>query len=119
MFRKISANGFAQCGWHSPEGVFYPAPSFLHDAVASMLYEKHHGVPAAPSEAVDLLLEKGWVRASCDGYYEVARFEGSARTVVLDLVVVLPPKAEVVLDVTETRRSISGLTAEQFYDKYL
>jgi hypothetical protein len=120
MFKTLAPNGFAQCGWHAPDGTFYPAPSFLHDAVAQMLWGKFFP-EAFEGLATDALLAKEWVRAACDGYYEVARFEGRAKTVVLDLVAVLDPSREVAVDVigNDKRICLHGLTAQQFYDKWL
>ncbi len=118
MFKQLCPNGFAQCGWHSPSGSFYPAPSFLHETVAEMLLHKHYPGEQRQGQAVDALLAKEWVRAACDGYYEIKRFHGYARTVVLDLVAVLSPETEVALDIIDSR-PIHGLSAGQFYDKYL
>jgi hypothetical protein len=122
IFVRMRSNGFSQCGWHSPAGRFYPCPTFLHRTVAGTLSESFY--PGVVGDPIDLLLGKGWVRASCDGYYEVARLEGSARTTVLDLVATLPPEAQVAVDLTpegdeSPARMIEGFTAGQFYDRFI
>lgn len=123
LFKEVARNGFSQCGWHSPDGCFYPCASFLHETVAEALAEKLYPRHAYPNHT-SAMLAHGWVRAACDGYYEARWIEGGAKTVLLDLVSTLSPETKVVVDIIDpetsrTRTSIERYNASAFYERFI
>jgi hypothetical protein len=122
--REIAAmNGVSQRGWHAPSGQFFDCPTELHKNVAHALIERFYPKITGTEHPIDELLARGWVRACCDGHYEVSRFEGCPKKTIVDLAALLSPNSKIIIDIIEFGRLapskiIEGLTAGELVDKY-
>jgi hypothetical protein len=110
--------GMVNKKWIGPKDQIVSFDSLCdHDEIASkVLSEYYPGVTA--KSANDELMERGWVRVYVDGYYEVWKLEGDAKSTVLDLIAALEEDADIMVDVIKDKKTIE-MKAKDFLDKYL
>lgn len=107
---SIGPNGF----WPGPEDTFIQ----YHEGAAEKLVAKFYpGLEIALWHCCPELLQRGWVRAYADGYYEVWSFERSKR-VLLDLVSALKPESNVTIDILDGGVKVIEMPVVSFLDKY-